>query len=134
MPKILKQMSLAALFAIVIPVATADQISFANSGGSTAVSAGVTITSNVATSSARTVTVSNRQSVALNISGIGVSAGFAIASNTCGTSLGAGANCTVAVTFSPAASGAVSGTLTFTDDAPNSPQTVNLTGGNTSDN
>lgn len=86
------------------------------------------------TSSARTVTLSNRQSVALNISGITISTSFAIASTTCGASLAAGANCTVSVTFSPTTSGPITGTLTVTDDAPNSPQTVNLTGNSNNNN
>lgn len=79
-------------------------------------------------SSARTVTLTNRQTVSLSFSGLAVSAGFAIASNTCGTGIGAGANCTVGVTFSPTATGATTGTLTFTDNAGNSPQMVSLTG------
>jgi hypothetical protein len=42
--------------------------------------------------------------------------------------VGAGANCSVSVKFSPTAAGAVTGSLTFTDSAGNSPQTVMLTG------
>lgn len=80
------------------------------------------------TGSAKTVTLTNHQTVTLNFSGITASAGFAIASNNCGTSIAAGANCTVGVTFSPTTTGTVNGSLTFTDDAPNNPQTVNLTG------
>ena len=80
------------------------------------------------TSSARTVTLRNRENVALNFAGIIASAGFAVASNTCGTSIAAGASCIVGVTFSPTSTGAASGTLTFADDAVNSPQTVTLTG------
>ena len=80
------------------------------------------------TSAAETVTLTNRQSVALNFAGIAVSAGFGVASSTCGTSVAAGASCTVAVTFSPTTTGSITGTLTFTDDAPNSPQTVSVSG------
>lgn len=80
------------------------------------------------TSAAKTVTLRNRQSVTLNFAGIATSAGFSITSNTCGTSIIAGASCTVGVTFSPSATGAAAGTLTFTDDALNSPQTVSLSG------
>jgi hypothetical protein len=80
------------------------------------------------TSGARTVTVTNQQNVPLNFSGITASDPFAIASNTCGASLAAGARCTVGVTFSPTAVGSANGTLTFTDDAGNSPQTVSLSG------
>ncbi|HYM10711.1 MAG TPA: choice-of-anchor D domain-containing protein, partial [Bryobacterales bacterium] len=42
--------------------------------------------------------------------------------------IGSGASCTVGVTFSPATGGVINGTLTFTDSAANSPQTVSLTG------
>ena len=82
------------------------------------------------TSSARTVTVTNRLNTALAVS-IGVSTGpFTVPANTntCGTSIAAGASCTVGVTFSPTAVGSASGTLTFTDSAVTSPQTVSLSG------
>lgn len=80
------------------------------------------------TSSAKTVTLTNHGSVSLSFSGIATSTGFAVASNTCGTSIAGGARCTVGVTFSPTASGAATGTLTFTDNAGNSPQIVSLKG------
>ncbi len=80
------------------------------------------------TSSVKTVTVTNHQSTALSFSSIAASAGFAIGTNTCGSSIAAGANCSVGVTFKPTATGAASGTLTFTDSALNSPQSVSLTG------
>lgn len=86
-----------------------------------------------ATSSSQTVTFTNLQSVAVNLSSIAASAHFTVASNTCGTSVAAGGKCTVGVKFSPNAAGAFTGTLKFSDDAPNSPQAVNLrgTGGGT---
>ncbi len=82
------------------------------------------------TSAAKTVTVTNRLSTALTFTGISVPAGgpFAISSNTCGTGIAAGANCVVGVTFTPAATGAASGSLTFADTAINSPQPVSLSG------
>ncbi|HLY17942.1 MAG TPA: choice-of-anchor D domain-containing protein, partial [Bryobacteraceae bacterium] len=80
------------------------------------------------TSAPKTVTVTNHLSVALNFAGIAASAGFAVSSNTCGASIAAGAICTIGVTFSPLAKGTASGTLTITDDAAGSPQTVRLTG------
>jgi hypothetical protein len=80
------------------------------------------------TSSARTVTVANRLSSVLTFSGIGASVPFAITSNACGASLAAGASCAVGVTFSPTAIGPATGTLSFADDAINSPQTVSLSG------
>jgi Abnormal spindle-like microcephaly-assoc'd, ASPM-SPD-2-Hydin len=79
------------------------------------------------TSSPKTVTLTNSQTVSLNFSSIVISANFAISSNTCGASIAAGASCTVGVTFSPPR-GTVNGTLTFNDNAANSPQTVSLTG------
>jgi hypothetical protein len=82
------------------------------------------------TSAAKTVTVTNRLSAVLTFTGISVAAGgpFALSSNTCGTAIAAGASCTVGVTFTPAAPGAASGTLTFADTAINSPQSVSLSG------
>jgi len=82
------------------------------------------------TSSTLTVTVTNRLNTTLAVS-IGVSTGpFTVPANTntCGTSVAAGARCTVGVTFSPTAVGSASGTLTFTDSAVSSPQTVSLSG------
>jgi hypothetical protein len=80
------------------------------------------------TSSARTVTLTNRQNVALAMSNIAASAGFVVATSTCGASVAAAASCTVAVTCSPTAAGPVMGALTFTDDAATSPQVVSLSG------
>ncbi len=80
------------------------------------------------TSSARTVTLTNHLSTALTITAVSASTGFTVASNTCGASIGAGANCTVGVTFLPTATGLVTGTLTFTDSAVTSPQVVTLSG------
>jgi hypothetical protein len=80
------------------------------------------------TSAAKTVTLTSHETVSLNFFSIATSAGFSVASNTCGTSIAAGGTCTVGVTFSPTATGSASGTLTFTDDAANSPQIVSLTG------
>jgi hypothetical protein len=79
-------------------------------------------------SSARTVTLTNHLSSALTFATVSASPGFAVASNTCGASIGAGASCTVGVTFSPTATGSVTGTLTFTDSAVTSQQVVTLSG------
>jgi hypothetical protein len=80
------------------------------------------------TSAAKSVTLTNDQGVALAFSSIVTSGDFAIASNTCGMEIAAGAKCTVGVTFSPTATGTRAGALTLTDNAANSPQTVTLTG------
>jgi sugar lactone lactonase YvrE len=84
------------------------------------------------TSAAVTVTLTNRQSTSLSITTVGISGPFAISSNTCGATLAAGASCAVGVTFTPIATGAASGLLTFTDSASNSPQTVSLSGSGSS--
>jgi hypothetical protein len=80
------------------------------------------------TSSTRTITLTNHLSSALAFAAVNASTGFAVASNTCGAGIGAGAACTVGVTFSPTATGPVTGTLTFTDSAVTSPQVVTLSG------
>jgi hypothetical protein len=79
------------------------------------------------TSSAKTVTLKNGQSVAITISSIATSGDFA-QTNTCGASLAAGAKCTISVTFTPTVTGSRSGTLTITDSGSNSPQTASLAG------
>src|SRR5438270_3030429 len=78
-------------------------------------------------SAAQTVTVSNTGSAALTITSIVASGDFA-ASNTCGGSLAAGGNCSISVTLTPTASGTRTGSLSVTDNATGSPQTVSLTG------
>jgi hypothetical protein len=79
-------------------------------------------------SAAKTVTLTNNGSIRLSISIIAASASYTITANTCGSSVNGGASCTVNVTFTPAVKGTITGTLTFTDSAANSPQTVSLTG------
>ena len=80
------------------------------------------------TSSALTVTVTNKQSTALTVSGTAVSGDYAISSNTCSGSIASGGNCTVQVTFTPSVSGTISGALTLSDSAPDSPELVALSG------
>ena len=80
------------------------------------------------TSSPQTVTLTNTGNATLNISSITASGDFHISNNTCGPTVAAGANCAVSVTFNPTKKGARNGALTFTDNAPNSPQTVALKG------
>ncbi len=79
-------------------------------------------------SAAKSVTLTNRKITALAFSSISPSGDFSIATNTCGASIAAGATCTIGVTFSPAVTGSRAGTLTFNDNASNSPQTVSLSG------
>ena len=80
------------------------------------------------TSAAKLVTVANKEKTAFTFTSITPTGDFAIASNTCGASLVAGATCKIGVTFSPTAAGARVGTLTIVDSASNSPQTLNLSG------
>lgn len=85
-------------------------------------------------SSAQSVTLTNSGSAALAISSVAVSganAGDFAPTTTCPLSpstLAAGASCTVSVTFSPAASGARSATLTIADNAPSGPQSLPVSG------
>ena len=80
------------------------------------------------TSAAKTVTLTNAVTGPLTITSISATAHFAISSTTCGSILAAGKTCTATVTFTPTALGVVKGTLSFTDNAPNSPQKVSLSG------
>jgi hypothetical protein len=79
---------------------------------------------------ARSVTVANTGSSTLNISSIVISGDFAAATSTkpCGSTLAAGANCIIKVTFTPTQLGLRTGNITITDNAANSPQTVPLSG------
>ena len=72
-------------------------------------------------------TITNNQSSTLNISGISAGGDFT-QTNTCQQPLAAHASCTVSVFFTPSTTGNRTGTLTITDDANNSPQTVALAG------
>jgi hypothetical protein len=79
------------------------------------------------TSATQTVTISNSGSAAASMSSIGVTGPFT-ESNNCGTSLAAGASCTVGASFAPTAAGSATGTLTVNSSAPGSPLTVALSG------
>src|SRR5208283_5213584 len=80
------------------------------------------------TSAAKSVTLTNHQRIALNFTSIVASGDFAVASNTCGASIAAGATCAVGVTFTPASVGSTLGTLTISYAAYGNPRVVNLTG------
>ena len=85
------------------------------------------------TSSPQVVTLTNvASSGAIAISQVGTggpdSSDFVISNNTCGSSLGPGAQCTVSVEFKPTATGNRSGTLNFFDNGGCSPQQVLLAG------
>jgi len=80
------------------------------------------------TGPAKTVTLDNTSTDTLDISSITPSGDFAISANTCGDTLAGKKSCKVSITFTPTALGKLTGTLTFTDNAANSPQTVPLSG------
>jgi hypothetical protein len=78
-------------------------------------------------SAAQTVTVSNTGTAAATGAGVAATGDFS-QTNTCGTSIAAGASCTVSVKFTPTAAGTRTGSLTVSSSASNSPATVALTG------
>jgi len=83
------------------------------------------------TSGVQPVTLSNTGNATLNITSLvvtGANAGDFAQTNTCGSSVLAGGNCTISVTFTPTAPGSRTASVTITDNAPGSPQTVSLTG------
>lgn len=80
----------------------------------------------------QTVTLTNSGGAPLQIlsavlSGFN-SSDFSISSDTCIGSIAANSSCTISVVFSPSASGIRTTTLTITDNAANSPQSLNLSG------
>jgi len=83
------------------------------------------------TSTAQTVTLTNTGNAALNITSLaltGTNASDFAQTNTCGSSVAAGSNCTISVTFTPAASGSRTASVSITDNASGSPQAVSLSG------
>ncbi|HET9999315.1 MAG TPA: N,N-dimethylformamidase beta subunit family domain-containing protein [Ktedonobacteraceae bacterium] len=86
------------------------------------------------TSAAQTVTLKNSGTAVLTISSIavaGTNAGDFAQTNSCPISpstLAVNATCTISVTFTPAANGSRTGSITFTDNAADSPETVGLSG------
>ncbi len=82
-------------------------------------------------SAARATTVTNNEKVAVTISSIAVTGtrkGDYSQTNTCGSSLAAGAQCTISVVFTPLAKGARPASITLTDSGTNSPQVLPLAG------
>jgi hypothetical protein len=80
------------------------------------------------TSASKKVTLKNTSSAAVTVNSIAATGNFAVLSNTCGSSIKAGASCTVDVTFTPSIAGSLTGSLAVSDSAPDSPQTVALSG------
>jgi len=79
------------------------------------------------TSAPQTLSLSNTGGAALAITSITASGDFA-QGNSCGNSVAAGTSCAITVTFTPTAASARTGSITITDNAASSPQTVALTG------
>jgi hypothetical protein len=69
-----------------------------------------------ATSGVQNVTVSNTGGTSVGVQTLSVTGDFAVAANTCGPTLGPGVGCTVAIGFTPTASGTRTGSLTVVDD------------------
>jgi hypothetical protein len=78
------------------------------------------------TSSPQIVTLSNVGSAPLTIDSISASADFA-QTNTCGADILGGSSCTIDVTFTPTGTGTMTGLITITDNATDSPHIVSLT-------
>ena len=85
------------------------------------------------TSAARTLTVTNTGTSDLTITTVTAGGNnksdFIVGTDTCSAAtVAAGKTCTVSIEFAPVTTAAESGTLTFADNASNSPQVVSLTG------
>lgn len=93
------------------PIAFADQVTGTTSLGSTE-------------------TLTNTGTATLNISSITLLTGtqYAISGNTCSSTLGAGSNCIVTLTFTPTTNGLKSDTLRFATDAASTPDDAAISG------
>jgi hypothetical protein len=80
-----------------------------------------------ASSAVQAITLKNVGKAAFALSSIAVTGNYTETS-TCGTSVAAGASCTISVTFSPKVAGARNGTIKITDADATSPQVVTLAG------
>jgi hypothetical protein len=82
-------------------------------------------------SAAQTIAVKNTGNASLNglkIAVTGTDAASFAETDNCGTTVAAGSTCTLSVVFTPAVAGALSATITITDNAAGSPQSVALSG------
>ena len=84
------------------------------------------------TSAAQTLTLTNTGSVAMSAKSFSFTGpnatSFVLSFKTCGTSLAAGASCTLSVAFKPAATGTLTASLSAVDNAVGSPQAAGLKG------
>jgi hypothetical protein len=80
---------------------------------------------------AKRITLTNKGSVTVNISGIsitGTDTGDFAETNTCGKSVASGASCFIKVTFKPLKKGNRTANVSISDDGGGSPQKVALSG------
>src|SRR5205823_2736491 len=75
-----------------------------------------------------TPTLTNFGSTTLSITGIGITGAAFSETNNCDTNLGAGKSCTITVKWMPPSSSFSFGTVSVSDNASGSPQTVSLEG------
>ena len=84
----------------------------------------------------QTMTLTNTGTTALTISGIaiaGTNSSDFTQNNNCGSSVAAGATCTIVMQFTPAAVGVRAATISISDNAASTPQTAALSGTGTHD-
>ena len=82
-------------------------------------------------SASHPVTLTNTSAAALSIASIavtGTNASSFVFANSCGASLAAGGSCTIHGHFAPTEAGMLTATVTITDDATGSPQSIALSG------
>lgn len=82
------------------------------------------------TSTAQTATLTNNSSAAITVSKV-VNSGDYKQTNTCGTSIAAGKNCTFSISFAPLVAGTIDGAITVTAAGITAPQVLNLAGTST---
>jgi len=80
------------------------------------------------TALAQTLTLTNNGGIPLTVSSVAASPGFAIALNSCTTTLSVNASCSLTIVFAPTAPGPIAGTLTFADNAGSGVQTTSVSG------
>ena len=81
-------------------------------------------------SAAQTITVTNTGNATATLTGDTVSdiTDFTLTSSACGSTLAANSSCVLSIVFNPKTAGTLTSTVTVTDNATNSPQTVMLSG------
>jgi sugar lactone lactonase YvrE len=80
-------------------------------------------------SAAKSITFTNYSSSSLSFSSVATTRSqFAVTSNTCKGTVAGGKSCTISLTFTPTATGALTGSLVVKDSDPSSPQLIPLSG------